>query len=176
MLGASEDGVRPRDCRLVELQVRPDAPANLDFVTLDQERWPNRAAHEDEIVPVVEGRDRRRSDRHTPSLMAVGGDRDGRSRRFAHGDHATDACPRRRVTISGARISLPTYLHRPTPCDFAQYARGLCATCASGVRYAGGVMRGASFGKYRLIAELGHGGMADVFLAIQAGPAGSNFR
>ena len=37
-------------------------------------------------------------------------------------------------------------------------------------------MRGASFGKYRLIAELGHGGMADVFLAVQAGPAGSNFR
>ena len=34
----------------------------------------------------------------------------------------------------------------------------------------------ASFGKYRLIAELGHGGMADVFLAVQAGPAGSNFR
>ncbi len=34
----------------------------------------------------------------------------------------------------------------------------------------------ASFGKYRLIAELGHGGMADVFLAVQAGPVGSNFR
>ena len=33
----------------------------------------------------------------------------------------------------------------------------------------------ASFGKYRLIAELGHGGMADVFLAVQAGPAGSGF-
>ena len=32
-----------------------------------------------------------------------------------------------------------------------------------------------SFGKYRLIAELGHGGMADVFLAVQAGPAGSGF-
>lgn len=34
----------------------------------------------------------------------------------------------------------------------------------------------ASFGKYRLIAELGHGGMADVFLAVQAGPSGSGFR
>ena len=33
----------------------------------------------------------------------------------------------------------------------------------------------ASFGKYRLIAELGHGGMADVFLAVMAGPAGSGF-
>lgn len=33
-----------------------------------------------------------------------------------------------------------------------------------------------SFGKYRLIAELGHGGMADVFLAVQAGPSGSGFR
>jgi serine/threonine-protein kinase len=33
----------------------------------------------------------------------------------------------------------------------------------------------ASFGKYRLIAELGHGGMADVFLAVIAGPAGSGF-
>lgn len=32
-----------------------------------------------------------------------------------------------------------------------------------------------SFGKYTLIAELGHGGMADVFLAVQAGPAGSGF-
>ena len=30
-------------------------------------------------------------------------------------------------------------------------------------------------GKYRLIAELGHGGMADVFLAVLAGPAGSGF-
>ncbi len=33
----------------------------------------------------------------------------------------------------------------------------------------------ASFGKYRLIAELGHGGMADVFLAVMAGPEGSGF-
>ena len=33
----------------------------------------------------------------------------------------------------------------------------------------------ASFGKYRLIAELGHGGMADVFLAVVAGPVGSGF-
>jgi serine/threonine-protein kinase len=36
-------------------------------------------------------------------------------------------------------------------------------------------MGDTSFGKYRLIAELGHGGMADVFLAVQAGPAGSGF-
>jgi len=36
-------------------------------------------------------------------------------------------------------------------------------------------MAAASFGKYRLIAELGHGGMADVFLAVQAGPLGSGF-
>ena len=34
----------------------------------------------------------------------------------------------------------------------------------------------AAFGRYHLIAELGHGGMADVFLAVQAGPAGSRFR
>ena len=32
----------------------------------------------------------------------------------------------------------------------------------------------AGFGKYRLIAELGHGGMAEVFLAIASGPAGFN--
>jgi eukaryotic-like serine/threonine-protein kinase len=31
------------------------------------------------------------------------------------------------------------------------------------------------FGKYRLIAELGHGGMANVFLAVMAGPEGSGF-
>jgi eukaryotic-like serine/threonine-protein kinase len=37
-------------------------------------------------------------------------------------------------------------------------------------------MGSMSFGKYKLIAELGHGGMADVFLAVQAGPAGSGFR
>lgn len=36
-------------------------------------------------------------------------------------------------------------------------------------------MGDASFGKYRLIAELGHGGMADVFLAVVAGPVGSGF-
>src|SRR5215467_12156007 len=30
-------------------------------------------------------------------------------------------------------------------------------------------------GKYRLLAELGHGGMADVFLAMVAGPEGSGF-
>ena len=36
-------------------------------------------------------------------------------------------------------------------------------------------MSAAAFGKYRLIAELGHGGMADVFLAVIAGPAGSGF-
>src|SRR5262249_22663775 len=31
-------------------------------------------------------------------------------------------------------------------------------------------------GKYRLVAELGHGGMADVFLALAEGPAGLGFR
>src|SRR3954469_20722025 len=31
-----------------------------------------------------------------------------------------------------------------------------------------------SLGKYRLIAELGHGGMAEVFLAVVRGPAGFN--
>ena len=36
-------------------------------------------------------------------------------------------------------------------------------------------MSGANFGKYRLLAELGHGGMADVFLAVVAGPLGSGF-
>ena len=30
-------------------------------------------------------------------------------------------------------------------------------------------------GKYRIIAELGHGGMADVFLSIIQGPLGSGF-
>ncbi|HEY8075532.1 MAG TPA: serine/threonine-protein kinase [Labilithrix sp.] len=37
-------------------------------------------------------------------------------------------------------------------------------------------MAGSAFGKYRLLAELGHGGMADVFLAVQAGPIGSGFK
>ena len=37
-------------------------------------------------------------------------------------------------------------------------------------------MGASTFGKYRLIAELGHGGMADVFLGVQGGPAGSGFR
>jgi serine/threonine-protein kinase len=37
-------------------------------------------------------------------------------------------------------------------------------------------MSETAFGKYRLVAELGHGGMADVFLAVQAGPVGSGFR
>jgi serine/threonine protein kinase len=32
----------------------------------------------------------------------------------------------------------------------------------------------SAFGKYRLIAELGQGGMADVFLAVQQGPVGFN--
>ncbi len=32
----------------------------------------------------------------------------------------------------------------------------------------------SSLGKYRLIAELGHGGMAEVFLAVVRGPAGFN--
>src|SRR5512140_198820 len=31
-----------------------------------------------------------------------------------------------------------------------------------------------TLGKYRLIAELGHGGMAEVFLAVVRGPAGFN--
>ncbi len=35
-------------------------------------------------------------------------------------------------------------------------------------------MGAGGFGKYRLIAELGHGGMAEVFLAIASGPAGFN--
>ncbi len=49
---------------------------------------------------------------------------------------------------------------------------------ALGIRFEDGhrSMGEASFGKYQLIAELGHGGMADVFLAVQAGPVGSNFR
>src|ERR1700679_722273 len=33
---------------------------------------------------------------------------------------------------------------------------------------------GNRLGKYRLIAELGHGGMAEVFLAVVTGPAGFN--
>ncbi|HVJ94558.1 MAG TPA: serine/threonine-protein kinase [Labilithrix sp.] len=37
-------------------------------------------------------------------------------------------------------------------------------------------MEDITFGKYRFIAELGHGGMADVFLAVQAGPACVGFR
>jgi len=32
--------------------------------------------------------------------------------------------------------------------------------------------RGNSFGKYRLVASVGHGGMADVYLAVAGGPAG----
>ncbi len=33
----------------------------------------------------------------------------------------------------------------------------------------------STFGKYKLIAELGHGGMADVFLAVASGPEGLGF-
>src|SRR5215467_6872242 len=33
-------------------------------------------------------------------------------------------------------------------------------------------MSKAAFGKFRLLAELGHGGMADVFLAVLEGPGG----
>ena len=36
-------------------------------------------------------------------------------------------------------------------------------------------MANGEFGKYRLIAELGHGGMADVFLAASQGPVGTGF-
>ncbi|MEO5726527.1 MAG: serine/threonine-protein kinase, partial [Byssovorax sp.] len=32
--------------------------------------------------------------------------------------------------------------------------------------------RGNNFGKYRLVASVGHGGMADVYLAVSTGPAG----
>jgi len=35
-------------------------------------------------------------------------------------------------------------------------------------------MQDTAFGKYRLIAKLGHGGMAEVFLAVVTGPAGFN--
>lgn len=35
-----------------------------------------------------------------------------------------------------------------------------------------GAQSGHTLGKYRLIAELGHGGMADVYLAVSRGPAG----
>jgi serine/threonine protein kinase len=37
-------------------------------------------------------------------------------------------------------------------------------------------MNETTFGKYSLIAELGSGGMADVFLAVAEGPVGSRFR
>lgn len=37
-----------------------------------------------------------------------------------------------------------------------------------------GVNDAMAFGKYRLIASLGHGGMADVFLAVAQGPVGFN--
>ena len=32
----------------------------------------------------------------------------------------------------------------------------------------------SSLGKYRLIATIGHGGMAHIYLALMAGPAGFN--
>jgi serine/threonine-protein kinase len=37
------------------------------------------------------------------------------------------------------------------------------------------VTTSTTLGSYRLVAELGHGGMADVYLAVQQGPAGSGF-
>jgi eukaryotic-like serine/threonine-protein kinase len=64
------------------------------------------------------------------------------------------------------RSPAPTYFVRPPLFAASPYAGPLPSR----------LMGEASFGKYRLIAELGHGGMADVFLAVQAGPAGSGFR
>ena len=37
-------------------------------------------------------------------------------------------------------------------------------------------MASSTFGKFRLLAELGHGGMAEVFLAIVEGPKGFGFK
>jgi phosphate binding protein len=45
----------------------------------------------------------------------------------------------------------------------------------SGIEFGGGPAEvGSSFGTYQLIANLGRGGMADVFLAVARGPAGFN--
>jgi len=38
----------------------------------------------------------------------------------------------------------------------------------------GGPASQAHFGRYKLIATLGHGGMADVYLAVARGPVGFN--
>ena len=43
------------------------------------------------------------------------------------------------------------------------------------MQQSGAVAPPANLGKYRLIAELGQGGMADVYLAMVAGPTGSGF-
>ncbi len=39
-----------------------------------------------------------------------------------------------------------------------------------------GILASSTFGKFRLLAELGHGGMAEVFLAIVEGPKGFGFK
>src|SRR5215212_10124416 len=48
------------------------------------------------------------------------------------------------------------------------------ATHSEGSRTEGTEAASGALGKYRLIAELGHGGMAQVFLALARGPAGFN--
>lgn len=44
-----------------------------------------------------------------------------------------------------------------------------------GIARMGGVRTRQQLGRYRLVAEIGHGGMSDVFLAVVEGPSGSGF-
>src|SRR5690242_13770996 len=65
----------------------------------------------------------------------------------------------------------PRSFHAARPSNPAEgYARGIGGIAR--MSDDGAPASGGSFGDYQLVTELGHGGMADVFLVVMRGPAG----